>query len=315
MLWELLLLGICVQVFAAPGSALCTAWNFAYGSNLDYGTRERRGLQPHRLVPARVHGWELTFGLQGVPYIEPAFAALCPAPPHSDISAHGLCLELDQEGWLQLLLTESVLDANTVAQLRFRDAPLDEVLRVAVETSLERRRGYRLKEVRVEPYGGDTTSSPTPSFLAYTLAACDSDDAHVADKVMVSQMMPPSERYWRLIRNGAARHKLNRDYRAYLASLPRYSPSALVLAAVPAAIVAAPVLAVIAVSVAISRRLGLAAQEAQSERRWPALRGPSAVLKGRLIIGTDPRPGIWSSFCSVPRADVVSVARELVGDV
>ena len=35
------------------------------------------------------------------------------------------------------------------------------------------------------------------------------------------QIKLPSLRYWRLLRNGARRHGLTREYRDYLASLPR----------------------------------------------------------------------------------------------
>lgn len=300
-----------VVASAAGASASRTAWNFAFGSNLDQGTRDRRGLQPIQLVPARARGWELTFSLQGAPYIEPAFAALRPAPPSSGVVSHGLCLELDKEGWLRLLQTESVLDAGEASQLRLQDATLEDVFRVAEQSSRDRKGGYRLEALEVEPY------KDGPPFTAYTLAASSIEDESTnsedAGAAAMSLMAPPSERYWRLLRNGAARHRLAPEYRDFLAALPRYRPSPLVLAAVPAALLAAPILAVIAGLLLLSRRLGLSVGPARGGR-WPALQGPAAALRGRLVTGVEPRPGVWDAFCSIPRQEVVRAATELVGD-
>lgn len=83
-------------------SGAARAWNFAFGSNMDITTRRRRQLEVSDLQPAVAHGWELHFSLPGIPYIEPSFAALRP----SNVSTHGVCLELDRESWLRLLVSE-----------------------------------------------------------------------------------------------------------------------------------------------------------------------------------------------------------------
>eukprot|EP00438_Fugacium_kawagutii_P034160 Skav226368 [mRNA] locus=scaffold290:99093:100678:+ [translate_table: standard] len=142
------------------------AWNFAFGSNMDVSTRRRRQLEVIDLQPAVAHGWELHFSLPGIPYIEPSFAALRP----SNVSTHGVCLELDRESWLRLLVSEG-------ACLQF-----------------------------VGMYGCSSTT------MAY---------AFVDGSVEAPLLLPPSQRYWRLLRNGARKHGLDRSYRDYLLSLPR----------------------------------------------------------------------------------------------
>lgn len=112
------------------------AWNFAFGSNMVPSTRQRRRLEPSRTVPAVVQGWELHFSLPGIPYIEPAFAALRP----SNVSTHGVCLELDKENWLRLLVSEGVFrpdEANAMKR-----ASLQEVLELAAKPTATF--GYRL---------------------------------------------------------------------------------------------------------------------------------------------------------------------------
>lgn len=194
------------------------AWNFAYGSNMEEGTRRRRGLEPLQMLPGMVKGWELTFSLPGVPYLEPAFAALRPASANCTVSCHGLCLELDTASWLRLLQTEGVLSVQEVAELSLQGATLEDVITRASSGS---GRGYRLAPVRVDMYKkGDASASQ----LAYTLAAADDSRA---------PLLPPSVRYWRLLRNGARKHGLDRSYRDFLASLPRYAPSQLATAWLP----------------------------------------------------------------------------------
>lgn len=59
---------------------------------------------------------------------------------------------------------------------------------------------------QVQAYGSTVTST------AYAFV-----DA-LADEPL---LLPPSQRYWRLLRNGARKHGLDRSYRDYLLSLPR----------------------------------------------------------------------------------------------
>ena len=117
-----------------------SAWNFAYGSNMDKFTRARRQLEPTQTLPAVADGWELWFSLPGLPFLEPAFATLRPS---SNISTHGVCLELDKESWFRLLASEGVLGAAEISDLRLRGASLEEVLEEAAKKGQDVR-GYRL---------------------------------------------------------------------------------------------------------------------------------------------------------------------------
>lgn len=90
------------------------AWNFAFGSNMDVSTRRRRQLAPSEIRPAVAEGWELHFSLPGIPYIEPSFAALRPG----NVSTHGVCLELDRESWLRLLVSEGGASSAKLTEIK-----------------------------------------------------------------------------------------------------------------------------------------------------------------------------------------------------
>jgi len=51
-------------------------WNFAYGANLSMKAIKRRRLNPLEVVPCVLKGYELSFDMIGVTYIEPAFGTL-----------------------------------------------------------------------------------------------------------------------------------------------------------------------------------------------------------------------------------------------
>ncbi|CAJ1328048.1 unnamed protein product [Effrenium voratum] len=267
-------------VTLVPGEV---AWNFAFGSNMDAGTRARRRLDVKGYAPARARGWEVCFSLQGVPYLEPAFAALRRAE-RPGVEAHGVCLQLGREDWLKLLASEGVRLSADLAE-----APLEAVLKAAAAKP-PGGFGYRLLPVEVEFYDSSRGT-------AYALA--DSSDGPVPH-------LPPSQRYWRLLKNGARRHNLERSYRDYLSSLPRYVPS-------PLAPAALPTLATNAVATAASAvaRMG---QRIDAPEAWPALSGPAAMAQGRLEVGPVFRANsAWSRFCSTPREVVLQEMQELLG--
>ena len=127
-------------VYSAPLAMVqpgTRAWNFAFGSNMDVFTRRRRQLEPSRIAPGVAQGWELCFSLPGIPYIEPAFAALRPS---SNVSTHGVCLELDKESWLRLLVSEGVFRPDEMERIQTNS--LQEVLELAARP--EATFGYRL---------------------------------------------------------------------------------------------------------------------------------------------------------------------------
>ncbi|CAE7244661.1 aclK [Symbiodinium sp. CCMP2456] len=288
----LLWLGACAALLAAfrPSCAMLAgdkpmrrAWNFAFGSNMDKFTRMRRQLQPTQKLPAVADGWELWFSLAGVPFLEPSFATLRPS---QNISTHGVCLELGRESWIRLLVSEGVFGAADINEFRMRQVPLEEILDRAAKRG-QAVRGYRLLPIEVSMY------STSQRETAYALV-----DGDFESETEMPQVRPPSLRYWRLLRNGARRHGLTRDYRDYLASLPRYVPSLLAPAALPAL-----------AGAAAARWVDSSDQEA-----WPRLQGPASLALGRLEIGPDPPADVWSKFCSVPRDELLNRVMKLVGE-
>ncbi|CAK8988173.1 Gamma-glutamyl cyclotransferase aclK (GGCT aclK) (Aspirochlorine biosynthesis protein K) [Durusdinium trenchii] len=267
------------------------AWNFAFGSNMVPSTRQRRRLEPSRTVPAVVQGWELHFSLPGIPYIEPAFAALRP----SNVSTHGVCLELDKENWLRLLVSEGVFrpdEANAMKR-----ASLQEVLELAAKPTATF--GYRLLPLQACSYGrsaaGAASPGTGPGLVAYAFVDAQLEGA--------PPLLPPSRRYWGLLRAGARQHGLDRSYRDYLYSLPRYVPSPLSAAALPTVLSASAAkgLEGLVEASRAGRLVDLAARDPRGEA-WPTLDGLAFLGTGTLVIGPD---------CADPSSGLVEVLHNI----
>lgn len=281
------------------------------------------------MIPAYVPGWELTFSLAGVPFLEPAFAAVRPALPGSGASVHGVCLQLDRKGWLRLLQTEGVLDGAAAVRLQSQQACLQDILAEAQARRPSKGRGYRLQEVHVEPYtavaGGNSPSR------AYVLTDIDGisngsgsdptvkkeqDLGPATEASLPAQFnrggFVPSERYWRLLRNGARRHGLGVDYRSFLWSLPRFSPSPLGVAALVAA---APALLTAATKSASSRMAGnlRGSSDGQANQKWPSVPSPFSAVQGQVKLGPPISDTVWARFSSTPRTQLLEQVREHVG--
>jgi len=305
--------GTCAAAVVPPA----TAWNFAFGANMDRGTRERRGLDPAAIAPACLVGWELAFSLPGVPFAEPAFAAVRPAPT-GDLQVHGVCLELDREGWLRLLQSEGVLGPSAAMAMRLRGTELPDIL---AEAGRARRRGpggpagYRLERVEVQPYhdSGNSLGSSSPR-RAYVLTDVDvsvAGDAVTASGTSgyaaVDGRSLPSVRYWRLLRSGARRHGLRGDYRSFLWSYPRFLPSlagpVALLAGVPALLAARR----------RQQRGEEAAKGGETPQRWPEPLGVLAGACGSVLLGSDVAPPDWNRFSSMPRPLLLDRLRQQLG--
>lgn len=271
---------------------------------MDEGTRERRGLNPKAIVPARLQGWELTFSLGGVPYLEPAFAAVRPAPAEG-IEVHGVCLQLDREGWLRLLQSEGVLGPSAVAALRLRAAPLPQVLAEA-ETRQRGLGGYRLERVEVQAYSAaDHPGGAAQPEYAYALTDVDAPSSDSVRSASLAQSSLPSVRYWRLLRNGARRHRLRGDYRSFLWSYPRFAPSPLgpvaLLANTPTLLASA------------RQQRGQGREDRATPREWPEAVGPLAGACGSVVLGPDVPPSTWARFSSLPQRVLLERLREQLG--
>jgi len=100
-------------------------WSFGFGSNMDVSFVENK--KGHKVLDNKagvVHGWKMSFNLQGMSFVEPAFANAVPAAPQDNI--HGVAILL---------------------------SPLD------VRKLQEQERGYDIHWVNVECYDGSTVKA------------------------------------------------------------------------------------------------------------------------------------------------------------
>ncbi|ORY42235.1 hypothetical protein BCR33DRAFT_718430 [Rhizoclosmatium globosum] len=85
-------------------------WYFAYGSNMNKITMERRNFKPQQSHPARLSGYCLSMGLRGLPYIEPAFATVIKRedlnPPPNVPDVHGVVHLITKAEFRRIVLSE-----------------------------------------------------------------------------------------------------------------------------------------------------------------------------------------------------------------
>jgi hypothetical protein len=92
---------------------------FAFGSNVKPSTFEgQRGMKPTGSAPCVLPGYELVFSVPGLPYVEPAFAAVRPtregAVERFTKETHGVMYTISQDEWEYLLRTEGSYDVVDV---------------------------------------------------------------------------------------------------------------------------------------------------------------------------------------------------------
>ena len=174
-----------------------SVWNFAFGANLSEKILTgRRKIQPIVSFPASVRGWELSFDMRGLPFLEPGFGTLRrvevldPTP-----LCHGVCHKLSANDYEQLLLTEGGAGRD--------DVP-----------------GYRAVPVRANLYGsakydveGKYTALANTSIVAMAL---------VSTKDIQRPGNLASERYLRLLSEGAKDYGIDPEYVAFLQAHPRH---------------------------------------------------------------------------------------------
>lgn len=90
-----------------------TVWYFAFGSNINKKVFQgRRMISPAESVPAVLPGWRLEFSQPGLPYAEPAFAAVERRQEGSDdggacpLDVHGVAHRITPSQWAYVLETE-----------------------------------------------------------------------------------------------------------------------------------------------------------------------------------------------------------------
>lgn len=85
-------------------------WYFAYGSNMESATlRGRRGVQYHRTLPGRAHGWRLVLDKPGLFPTGNSFANIIPDVASS---VWGVLYQIDEADLGHVDLTEGVLIGN-----------------------------------------------------------------------------------------------------------------------------------------------------------------------------------------------------------
>ncbi|PNS14345.1 hypothetical protein CAC42_6858 [Sphaceloma murrayae] len=82
-------------------------WYFAFGSNMDSGALERRGVVPIARQPATIPQYRLCFNVPGLPYLEPAMASIEPRPASAKCpDVHGVAWRLRSNEWKNVVATE-----------------------------------------------------------------------------------------------------------------------------------------------------------------------------------------------------------------
>jgi hypothetical protein len=147
----------------------------------------RRKINPLESYPCRVPGWSLDMNMIGFPFIEPAFASI----HKTDVSKN----ERELHGVVYKITPED----------------FDQIRRTEGGGGHDNM-GYEVVEVDVNTYCGK-------SFVAKTLVA------H-ADWTPKFEVLP-TERYLKLLRNGAKEHGLDPEYAKYLEDWKHYDKTGL----------------------------------------------------------------------------------------
>eukprot|EP00898_Chlorokybus_atmophyticus_P004228 jgi/Chlat1/4806/Chrsp31S08933 len=160
--------------------AEANVWYLAYGSNMNPKTLSlQRGVYPAESFPCRVPGYVINYHLLGLPYLEPAFASVEDAShPHSPVD----CPELHG---VAMRITPHELDLIRQSEA---GQGYDDM-------------GYQERAVEVVGYDGRKVKAIT------LVVVCDSE---------IRPGTHPSQRYVRLLAEGAKHHGLQQDYVKFL---------------------------------------------------------------------------------------------------
>ncbi|KAH8723137.1 hypothetical protein GQ44DRAFT_685895 [Phaeosphaeriaceae sp. PMI808] len=168
---------------------------FAYGSNMKSIVMEKRGMKPFAIKRLVVYSHVLTFDIFGVPYSEPAMASIAERETVTDSgqgresppAVHGVGYVLSVRDFEKLLISEGAGTAYLEVELEAH------VLASSAEDACGRD-GHDAIPVRT-----------------------------LVGRYPFRPNALPSERYLRLLIDGAEEHKLPKSYQTYLAELPSYT--------------------------------------------------------------------------------------------
>lgn len=164
-----------------------TVWVFAYGSNMNRDVLSgRRMIKPAESVPAKLPGYRLSFNQPGLPYREPGFATVEPAPAGHEQPVHGVAHRMTNTEWNYYKESEGAAGQSD--------------------------QGYGIISVQLLAYDGRVLQAYTLQTQPKTIARLRGKDAL------------PSKRYLNLLRKGAKEFALEQDYQDYLHGVQHYEP-------------------------------------------------------------------------------------------
>ncbi|KAH7417421.1 hypothetical protein BKA64DRAFT_300277 [Cadophora sp. MPI-SDFR-AT-0126] len=187
----------------------------AYGSNLSAETfKGTRGIKPLSALNVHVPSLDLTFSLQGIPYVEPCFANTRYHIPPSSRSSTKTDYHKDRwtKGLIGVVYEVTPEDYRTIIATEGGGASYHDVIVPC----------YALPE-------GAKTVDPIPSgapFKAHTLLRPEpTEEEHATDGIVRPDpsYAQASARYLKLITSGGEEHELPEEYMAYLYNIRPYT--------------------------------------------------------------------------------------------
>jgi gliotoxin/aspirochlorine biosynthesis gamma-glutamylcyclotransferase len=197
-------------------------WYFAYGSNMNRSVfEERRKIKPIESSPAILSNYSLAWEIPGLPWQEPAFASVQPVcspsvdqqPPLTDTNqfcdhVHGVAHLITKDQWQRVLETEGGAEHNEEDTLNNQQQQQQQ------QQQEDKSTGYAVATVHLHLYDGRQLTT------AKTLVAKAKTAALFKGKAAL-----PSQRYLKLLQEGAKQHGLSQEYVDFLHSLEPYSSS------------------------------------------------------------------------------------------
>jgi hypothetical protein len=187
-----LILGLMIP-WAFSLSASAKTYNyFAIGSNMLPTTMTAlRGIRPLNASAAILPDYQLAFNIAGSPYIEPSAASARPAVGDC---LHGVLYELSESDFARVGSTEGI-------PFVYRWEPCQVIPYTGNNESAGRQAMLAQEEKENE------SKSPASSVLAYTLTSTSPN---------TPTFIPTSSSYLRILQQGAAYWKMDRDYQIQL---------------------------------------------------------------------------------------------------
>lgn len=183
-------------------------WYFAYGSNMNRSVfEERRKIKPLESGPAILNNYSLAWEIPGLPWQEPAFASVQPVPSIDQQPlnnqfcdhVHGVAHLITQDQWQRVLETEGGAEHTEQDNKQQKQ---------------DKSTGYAVATVHLHLYDGRQLTT------AKTLVAKAKTAALFKGKAAL-----PSQRYLKLLQEGAQQHGISPEYVDFLHSLEPYSSS------------------------------------------------------------------------------------------